>query len=54
MRRDELDAAWCWVEPILGYWDINAVAPKTYSAGSWGPSAAIALIERDGHTWFEE
>ena len=31
-----------------------ATAPKPYVAGSWGPSAAIALIERDGRTWHEE
>jgi glucose-6-phosphate 1-dehydrogenase len=23
-------------------------------AGTWGPSAAIALIERDGRTWHED
>jgi glucose-6-phosphate 1-dehydrogenase len=22
-------------------------------AGTWGPSASIALIERDGRTWHE-
>ena len=25
-----------------------------YHAGTWGPSAAVALIERDGRTWHEE
>ena len=29
-------------------------APRPYPAGSWGPTAAIALIERDGRTWHEE
>jgi glucose-6-phosphate 1-dehydrogenase len=28
--------------------------PKGYTSGTWGPSAAIALIERDGRTWFED
>ena len=28
--------------------------PRAYPAGSWGPTAAIALIERDGRTWHEE
>jgi glucose-6-phosphate 1-dehydrogenase len=27
--------------------------PKNYTAGSWGPSAAIALTERDGVHWHE-
>jgi len=29
-------------------------APKPYTSGTWGPSAAIALIERDGRTWHED
>ena len=31
----------------------NGLLPKPYTAGSWGPSAAIALAERDGVTWHE-
>jgi glucose-6-phosphate 1-dehydrogenase len=27
--------------------------PRPYSAGTWGPSAAIALTERDGISWHE-
>jgi len=54
MRRDEVEAAWAWVEPILQAWDSRPEQPRPYSAGSWGPTAAIALIERDGRTWHEE
>jgi glucose-6-phosphate 1-dehydrogenase len=53
MRRDEVEAAWTWVEPILEAWSSHPDRPKPYSAGSWGPTAAIALIERDGRTWHE-
>jgi glucose-6-phosphate 1-dehydrogenase len=53
MRRDEVEAAWRWIEPILEGWAQSGEAPKPYIAGSWGPAAAIALIERDGRTWFE-
>jgi glucose-6-phosphate 1-dehydrogenase len=53
MRRDEVEAAWNWVEPILEAWSAHPDRPKPYSAGSWGPTAAIALIERDGRTWHE-
>jgi len=53
MRRDEVEAAWRWVDPILEAWAAGHEAPKPYAAGSWGPSAAIALIERDGRTWVE-
>ncbi|MGI9434705.1 MAG: glucose-6-phosphate dehydrogenase [Geminicoccaceae bacterium] len=54
MRRDEVEAAWSWIEPILGSWEQQREPPKGYTAGTWGPSAAIALIERDGRTWYEE
>jgi glucose-6-phosphate 1-dehydrogenase len=54
MRRDEVEAAWRWVGPILEAWEVHGEPPKPYNAGTTGPSAAIALIERDGRTWHEE
>jgi glucose-6-phosphate 1-dehydrogenase len=54
MRRDEVEAAWAWVEPILEAWAASADPPRLYPAGTWGPTAAIALIERDGRTWHED
>ena len=54
MRRDEVEAAWTWVEPILESWTATPEAPMPYPAGSWGPTAAIALIERDGRSWHED
>ncbi|WP_425086795.1 glucose-6-phosphate dehydrogenase [Stappia sp.] len=54
MRRDEVEAAWAWVDPILEDWATLKDLPKGYTSGTWGPSAAIALIERDGRTWFED
>jgi glucose-6-phosphate 1-dehydrogenase len=51
MRRDEVEAAWTWIDPILSNWAASNEPPKSYTAGTWGPSAAIALIERDGRTW---
>ncbi len=54
MRRDEVEAAWSWVEPIIEAWQDSPERPRPYAAGSWGPTAAIALIERDGRTWHEE
>jgi glucose-6-phosphate 1-dehydrogenase len=54
MRRDEVEAAWNWIDPIREAWDRSGEPPKPYMAGSWGPSAAIALIERDGRTWHED
>ena len=54
MRRDEVEAAWQWVTPIMDAWGGRADRPRPYAAGSWGPTAAIALIERDGRTWHED
>jgi glucose-6-phosphate 1-dehydrogenase len=54
MRRDELEAAWMWVEPILNGWKELDDKPREYSAGSWGPAASSALMARENLTWFEE
>jgi len=54
MRSDELEAAWEWVEPILDYWEQEESEPIPYTAGTWGPAAASALIGRDGLQWREE
>lgn len=54
MRRDELEAAWTWVDPIRESWTASSDAPQPYTAGTWGPSGSVALIERDGRTWHEE
>ncbi len=53
VRRDEVEAQWEWIDAIRQTWAEHAITPKTYTAGSWGPSAAIALAERDGVTWHE-
>jgi glucose-6-phosphate 1-dehydrogenase len=53
MRRDEVEAAWRWVDPILKAWEATNQQVQGYTAGTWGPSQAIALIERDGRTWHE-
>ncbi|MBL8481114.1 MAG: glucose-6-phosphate dehydrogenase [Rhodocyclaceae bacterium] len=54
MRRDELDAAWRWVEPILHAWQKSEDRPKPYTAGTWGPAASNTLVARDGHCWHED
>jgi glucose-6-phosphate 1-dehydrogenase len=53
MRRDEVAAAWKWIDPILDFWKASNDVPKPYTAGTWGPAASVALIERDGNTWQE-
>ncbi len=54
MRRDELEAAWRWVEPILRGWQSLEDKPRLYAAGSWGPAASSALMARESSSWFEE
>ncbi len=53
MRRDEVEAAWAWIDPILASWTENGHKVQGYTAGTWGPTASIALIERDGRTWHD-
>ncbi len=53
LRRDELDASWRWMTPILDHWSASDGHPDPYPAGTTGPTAAAALIERDGRTWQE-
>jgi glucose-6-phosphate 1-dehydrogenase len=53
MRRDELEAAWEWVEPIINGWGTLGEKPHNYTAGTWGPPEATALLARDGFTWVE-
>ena len=54
VRRDEQEAAWRWVEPILDSWEASEDRPKAYTSGSWGPAASSALLSRDGLAWNEE
>lgn len=54
VRSDEQEQAWRWVEPILDAWRQDTVGPRPYSAGTWGPAAASALVARDGFAWAEE
>jgi glucose-6-phosphate 1-dehydrogenase len=53
VRRDEVEAQWSWIDRIRAAWAEKGMSPRQYSAGTWGPSAAIALTERDGISWHE-
>jgi glucose-6-phosphate 1-dehydrogenase len=51
-RRDEVEAAWTFVQGILDEWK---TAPRdtitTYESGSWGPQTSDEFIWRDGRRW---
>ncbi|WP_423143135.1 glucose-6-phosphate dehydrogenase [Parablastomonas sp. CN1-191] len=53
VRRDEVEAQWGWIDAIRSCWADNHMKPKTYAAGTWGPSSAVALAERAGVTWHD-
>ncbi|WP_373708580.1 glucose-6-phosphate dehydrogenase [Kaistella sp.] len=53
MRADQVEAAWELIMPILNYWEKNKEQNfPNYSADSWGPENAEALIAKDGYHWF--
>ena len=54
VRRDEVEAQWRFIDSIRAGWSANGTQPKSYPSGSWGPSSAIALTERDGITWQDD
>ena len=53
VRRDEIEAAWQWVDGIQAAWQQLEMRPRSYPAGTWGPGAALTLAERHGHQWRE-
>src|SRR6202167_6866758 len=51
MRRDTVEEAWKFVQPILDAWEQSPMDPPIYAAGSWGPLEAALMIAADGRTW---
>ncbi|WP_431895090.1 glucose-6-phosphate dehydrogenase [Nonomuraea sp. bgisy101] len=54
MRRDEVEAAWRWIDPILAAWESSAELPEPYPAGTTGPAGAHELLGRSGRAWHDE
>ncbi|HEY5610931.1 MAG TPA: glucose-6-phosphate dehydrogenase, partial [Thermoanaerobaculia bacterium] len=50
-RRDEVETAWSWLDPLLNRWVEDGEPPHFYPAGSWGPEAADQMVEKDGRRW---
>ncbi len=49
-RADNIEYGWRAVQPFLNAWEKGGVV-HGYMAGSDGPAAADALLERDGRAW---
>jgi glucose-6-phosphate 1-dehydrogenase len=50
-RADEVDEQWALVDTIVAAWKRDRPNFPNYPAGTWGPSGADGLIERDGRSW---
>src|SRR5437763_13542842 len=51
-RRDEVEEAWAFIDPIEKIWAEKTAPPLTfYPSGSWGPEEADELLARDGRAW---
>lgn len=51
-RRDEVEAAWTLVAPILDTWAATPAADlPNYDSGTWGPESADLLLETVGRRW---
>ena len=53
VRRDEVEAQWEWIDAIREGWASHQMRPQVYAAGTWGPSEAVGLTERDGVSWHD-
>lgn len=53
MRRDEVEAAWQWIDPIVEAWEASGVKPEQYDQGSTGPLSAMEMMARDQRRWRE-
>lgn len=51
LRYDEVEWAWRLVDPVLKTWSLERDYIPTYPAGSWGPTEADRLFDRDDQSW---
>jgi glucose-6-phosphate 1-dehydrogenase len=51
LRSDEVEHAWRVVDPVLKLWATERDFIHTYEAGSWGPTEANRLFDRDDQDW---
>ena len=54
MRRDEVEAAWQFIDGIIDGWETSNQKVDSYVSGSWGPSGSSLLLDRDGREWHQD
>lgn len=51
-HRDEIEASWYAVQPVLDYWQNHPdLDLPNYAAGTWGPEAAERMMKDAGRYW---
>ncbi|WP_300541780.1 glucose-6-phosphate dehydrogenase [Maricaulis sp.] len=53
MRRDEVEAAWRWVDGIIHAWDESQAKLYGYQAGTDGPTPSALMLAREDREWFD-
>jgi glucose-6-phosphate 1-dehydrogenase len=53
MHREEVEAAWAWIDTVRGAWEARGQGVLPYVAGTWGPTDSALLIGRDERRWFD-
>ncbi|MDV3221214.1 glucose-6-phosphate dehydrogenase [Intrasporangium sp.] len=49
-RHEEVELSWRILDPLIKHW-ARTGKPEQYTAGTWGPASAHAMLARDGRTW---
>jgi glucose-6-phosphate 1-dehydrogenase len=54
MRRDEVEAAWVFIDGLIDSISNGDLSLSKYNAGSWGPSSSDLLISQHNSKWNNE
>lgn len=49
-QHEEVELSWQILDPIIEHWARKG-EPEMYRAGTWGPTSADAMLQRDGRAW---
>jgi glucose-6-phosphate 1-dehydrogenase len=49
-QHEEVELSWQILDPVIAHW-AKSGRPESYSAGTWGPPSADAMLARDDRGW---